>query len=155
MSDGMYEQAMQIVRKQFDLLDQDGDIAVSPSIVAAKAYEEIDPGTISPVLVQYTSILELRQLAREVCRKKYEDGDTELDKPQGEMFDGQLQGKYPVTRNEERVYVPRGQMTEQDYAYNVKRLRTEAVAKARHADALEAEMQERKNLGHFDDVAVA
>lgn len=147
MTDGMYDQVMQIVRKQFALLDQDGEMVVNPAVVAAHVYAELDAAAISPTLVQYTSVLELRQLARSVCRKKYEDDDSAA--VQVEMFDGALQPKYPAERNGERVYVPRAQMTVDEYNFNITRLRTEAMAKAKHADALQAERDERERLGHF------
>lgn len=88
--------------------------------------------------------LQARQIARKFCRERIEDDETaERD----DLFPGSLQHRYPKTpaqHGEEPVYVLRDLMSDDDIAYNVSRLRSEANAKLMHADALEAWGKDRR-----------
>ena len=121
--------------------------SISPSWVATEAMLEIDPAKVAPALVQLGCHLELRQIARSVLRTVFEpsaeaatqlvDGEAQR---QHELFPD-LQWRYPKARtagkNEEPVYVRLEELTPNDVAFNVSRLRSEALAKLAHADALE------------------
>lgn len=122
---------------------KDADIRVSPAWLATEAMAEIDPDRVSPTRVYVAAHLELRQLARAICRSRAEP--TEDTTEQHEMFPG-LQRRYPEARSansEEPQYVKLEHMTEEDVRYNVRRLRSEASSKLAHADALEAWWQNR------------
>lgn len=132
------EQLMQLLREEYAVLDGSGEVVVSPALVAARTMERLDSTSASPTLVAFAATLELRQLARSICRRV-----SNLDDPsgQGALFDGQLQRRYPAVRASEEVYVLREHMTLDERRANVARLRAEAASKARHADALEAETE--------------
>lgn len=109
---------------------------INPVIIATEALLELDPHRLSPHWVQIAAHLQLRQNARELLRSNV-DGDKA---EQHEMFPG-LQKRYPTARSEVNAdpeYVLLEFMTKEDVAYNVQRLRREAVAKRKHAEALEA-----------------
>ena len=114
---------------------------MNPSWVATEGLNEIDPERIAPVLVRLGCHLHLRQIARANLRKQFDASDEDMDaEPEFAEFK-QLQRRYPTARSkksEEPVYVLRDHMTDDDVAYNVARLRSEARAKLAHADALEA-----------------
>jgi hypothetical protein len=100
----------------------------------------LDGGRVSPALVYTGCHLQLRQIAREFLRGKYEpDGETE-DDAQHELWPD-LQRRYPTAktaRTPDPEYVLLEHLNDADVGYNLARLRSEAVAKLRHADALEA-----------------
>jgi hypothetical protein len=137
-SDPFGEQIMQVVRQEYELLDVGGVIGISPALVAANAQESLDPQGECPALLGWAATLELRQMARSVCRKA-----SCLEDPseggQGTLFDGQLQRRYPTKRNSEEQYVLREKLTLAERRDNSARLRAEASAKLSHADALDAE----------------
>ena len=111
---------------------------ISPAWVATEALLTLDPhGATQRVypLVYKAAHLELRQIAREACRDKWE---TDADRDRHPMFPD-LQWRYPVPREigAEPVYVLLEHLTDSDVAYNVARLRADAAARLKHADALE------------------
>lgn len=122
---------------------RDGQIRISPNWVATEAIQELDPERVSPILVYSGCHLELRQMARQQLRQKYHPDSSDKEP---ELFDGMLQPRYPTVRSvrdDEPEYILLGHLTEQDISYNVARLRAEARAKLKHADALEAYGRER------------
>lgn len=117
------------------------EIRVSPAWLATEAMKELDPGERAPKRVYIAAHLELRQLARGICRQKFEADDTG---EQHDMFPD-LQSRYPAVHSTdaEPEYVRLEHMTEEDVLWNVRRLRSEASTKLAHADALEAWWQSR------------
>ena len=114
---------------------------INPSWVATESLLQLDPQKVSPEYVSISAHLQLRQIARSILRQRIEEEET----AQHEMWPD-LQCRYPAARSEalsEPEYVLLEYMTEQDVAYNVQRLRREAVAKRKHAEALEAWGQKR------------
>jgi hypothetical protein len=114
---------------------------ISPAWIATEAMLLLDPEKqtqrVRP-LVYLASHLQLRQIARELCRKSFE-GDED-SKKQHELFPD-LQWRYPSARSkeqEEPEYVRLELLAQTDVTYNVARLRKEGRAKLRHADSLEA-----------------
>jgi hypothetical protein len=133
---------VEIVARIVDLRRDQGRI--SPSWVATEAMLQIDPEKVIQQrfpLAYLASHLELRQIARSVCRGLFEDDDDKSgDSRQHELFPD-LQWRYPAAKSkdqEEPEYVLRELMEPEDVYYNVSRLRAEAETKLRHADALEA-----------------
>lgn len=89
--------------------------------------------------------LQFRQIARNLCSKLFEDkDDTGTTEKENSFFPPTLQPRYPVQRKngDDPRYRLREHMTEDDYIYNIKRMRAEGKAKVEHADLLE---DERKN----------
>lgn len=152
MNDSQTERAMQVLREEYEELDNAGEVIIKPALLAAHAIERIDPASDSPVLVSWLAVLQMRQMARSICRTV-----SQLDDPskaeQGALFDGQLQRRYPATREGEEVYVLRERLTLAERKANSARLRAESIAKARHADALDAETDALLAHGHFSDAA--
>lgn len=117
--------------------------AISPAWLATEAMIELDPERVSPHRVYIAAHLELRQLARGICRKRSEPESEATE--QHEMFPF-LQRRYPEARSantEEPQYVLLEHLTADDVKFNVQRLRSEASTKLAHADALEAWWQNR------------
>jgi hypothetical protein len=132
---------------------------INPSAVASAALLELDPGKISVPAVAAGCHLALRQIARRLLRKRFEDADASDDEddvepeqsehdnaaPEPEQADlfPHLQSRYPSSR-QSGEYVLREQMSAADLSFNVGRLRKEGATKSKHADALEAWWEIRK-----------
>ncbi len=115
---------------------------LSPSRIATEALVNLDAGELQKTkpLVYLAAHLQLRQIARQACRKQFDaDDEDALDPAQQDMFPG-LQSRYPAAHAdvEEPSYVMRDVMTARDVAFNVRRLRREGRTKIARADALEA-----------------
>jgi hypothetical protein len=131
-------QLTEIVARIIDI--RRAQVRINPSWIATEALQEIDPAGSSLELVRLGCHLQLRQIARSLCRKLFEDSDDDDGQPRFTGFDG-LQWRYPTARSKGKPdpeYVLRDRMSEDDIAFNVSRLRSEARAKLAHADALEA-----------------
>lgn len=118
---------------------------INPSWVAHQVMLKLDPKRISPPSVYGGANLWARHVAREKLRGKFLSGDVSA---QDELFP-ELQWRYPVAHCEKRddpEYVLRDLMTDEDIAWNVDRLRAEAEAKLRHADALEDFGKRRRSV---------
>jgi hypothetical protein len=132
------------------LLAYSSEMPVSAETLAGVVIDQIDAEGSAPILVRWGCVLELRQLARPMLRREFEQQD--IDQAQGELFEG-LQDRYPGVGDHKGMYVPRQMMTLPDYDANIARLRHEAEAKQKHADALAAERDEKVRLGFFADAA--
>jgi len=125
---------------------------ISPTWIATEAMLLLDPKNTTQrdlPLVYLASHLQLRQLARELCRKSFQ-GDED-SKKQHELFP-ELQWRYPSARSktlEEPEYVRLELLTDTDVDYNVARLRKEGRAKLEHADSLEAWGRQRFGRQRF------
>lgn len=111
--------------------------SISPSWMATQAMNEIGfPRELHEI--GYSGChLQFRQIARSFCRKHFEPEET----VENDLFGDTLQERYPLRQTEdmqEPAYVLLDLLPRQDLLYNVERLRKEARAKLRHADALEA-----------------
>lgn len=144
---------MSLLRSEYARLDDCGEIGISPALLAAKALDAIDPAGASPVLVRIAASLELRQLARSVCRAQIEDEDDEEATDQGELFAVRLQFRYPATRGGDEIYVLRDHLTIAERRSNSERLRREGAAKVRHARALDAETEKLIASGILHEAA--
>lgn len=137
------ERLNSLLRERYNVLDEQGEVAISPSDLAFAVLREIDPDSSSPALVQLAAILELKQLARQVCGRRTANDDEASDQ-QG-LFDGKLQARYPAQRTQkgyvEDVYVRRENLTVEERWKNINQLRREGVAKVAHSDALKAETE--------------
>jgi hypothetical protein len=122
-----------LTRLVAEIIHDSMDTHISASWVANAVMKQLDPDRISPPDVYGGCNMHVRQIAREQLRK---DHGTS---PKDDLFP-YLQARYPTAHSEdldEPEYVLRDSMTDDDVSYNVARLRSEAEAKLRHADALE------------------
>lgn len=79
--------------------------------------------------------LQLRQIARQFCRKHFDPAETQ----EPDLFEDTLQQRYPrrmKSSEEEPEYMLLDCLEEGDVNFNVLRLEKEARAKQKHADAL-------------------
>jgi hypothetical protein len=134
-----------IIKEEYRRLDDRKTESISISLLAEVVYSRIDPRTVSPPLVQTAAMLELKQLARGVCRERHQRAES--DSESGNLFDFQLQPRYPAERDGEDAYVLRDFLTYEERVKNIQRLRHEAGAKLAHADALEAETDQLVRSG--------
>jgi hypothetical protein len=83
--------------------------------------------------------LELRQIARSKLRRKFDPTAPDEEDDGEDLFPDTLQDRYPRKHKSGTPpsYVLRSLMTEDDIAYNVKRMRRFGAALLKHADALE------------------
>lgn len=117
-----------------------GEMDISPSWVATQAMTQAGATAQfqrDKSLLYKAGHLEFRQLARGVCRKKWEEEDVESE--QHELFQG-LQKRYPIAKQmgEEPVYRLLEHLTEADLDYNINRMQAEVWEKQAHVDALKA-----------------
>jgi hypothetical protein len=80
--------------------------------------------------------MHLRQIARSFCRKKFDP----TEEAENDLFQETLQERYPQRpkADEEHQYVLLDELTDDDGAYNVARMRRASLALQKHSDALEA-----------------
>ena len=129
-----------------DIYERRGDKArISPAWLATEAMAALDGDKRSPPLIYRAAHLQLRQLARGICRKKFEDDGKEAE--QSDLFPN-LQKRYPAAHvpDAEPEYVLLEHLTDKDVRFNVRRLRMEADSKLHHADALEAWWRNRVEI---------
>jgi hypothetical protein len=129
--------------------DRKTEDRISPAWIATEAMAKLGATELQQgnPLVYLAAHLHLRQIARHVCRKQFDDDDADaLDPAQQEMFPG-LQSRYPTAHSgkQEPSYVMRDAMTAKDVTFNVKRLRHEGATKLGRARALEAWRHRRLN----------
>lgn len=148
-SENLSEQVYQVLREKYQRLDDSGDIAISPALLAEAAYRDLDPDEGAPLLVRWACVMELRQLARSLCRRRIEEQEQQAETVDHDLFPVTLQDRYPARRQEGEVYVLRAHLTAEEYDYNIARLRSEGEAKLKHADALDAEKNQRLATGNF------
>lgn len=143
------EQLKKLIQVEYDDLDAQGTVAIVPADLAFAVYHQIDRRAMAPELVKFAAILELRQLAREVCRSSHRVGELVAEQAamQSSLFDVQLQPRYPAHRGDDDAYVLRAHLTVGERRLNVERLRKESSAKTAHADALEAETEHLLRMG--------
>lgn len=126
---------------------------ISPSWIATEAITDLDPERVSVPLVYLGCHLQLRQIARQLLRKSFESEETESF--QHNLFPN-LQARYPTARSvdaDEPEYVVLEMLSDEDIDYNIDRLRSEAMSKLKHADALAA--FKRARIRHIPDQADA
>ena len=119
------------------------EVRINPAWLATQAIDEMGDGQKLPPLIYQAAHLQLRQIARSICRKKFdEDGPG---KEQHEMFPV-LQKRYPAAHSSEAdpEYILLEYLNEKDKTFNVNRLRREGKSKLLHASTLEAWWRENK-----------
>lgn len=115
---------------------------ISPAWVATQAMTLIEFPRSLHRLGYAGCHLELRQIARSKLRKRFDPtAIADADEAQPDFFPETLQERYPkvrAQRGEEASYRKLDALTDEDVRYNVTRMRSAALALARHADRLEA-----------------
>jgi hypothetical protein len=144
-----FEHVMQILREEYARLDDAGDVEIKPALLAANTQQRLDPNGLAPTLISYCAVLEMRQMARSICRQKSPTEDVSIGS-QSELFDGQLQRRYPASRNGDEVYVLREHLTLPERRSIEARMSAAARSLARHTDAFRAETETLLATGAFD-----
>ena len=132
----LVKEGREMVQRVYDMYRD--RVSVSPTWLATECMMQLDPERRSHALEYKMAHLQFRQIARGICAGHWEAPDEEA----GEEHDlfPDLQKRYPIHRpkDSEPEYVLLEHLSGIDIAFNVGRLRSEAVAKLKHADALEA-----------------
>lgn len=126
------------------------DMSISPKNISMVVYEEIDPEHVSPTIVQWGCIMQIRVVARLFLKEKYEDKKST---GQGELTIGGIQERYPAEDGSGYIHID--YLPKSDLDFNVNRLRRNGNALHAHADALEAKGNEFEDSGHYDDLVDA
>ena len=116
------------------------NVDVSPALLATTALVELDPDKITPQQVYIAAHLQLRHISRQICREKF--GPDSVTPEYHPLFP-ELQPRYPAAHSSEEdpVYRSLANLTDEDYEYNLGRMRKEISAKTRHYDAFAAHYQ--------------
>lgn len=140
-----HQQIMEVMERLYD--DLSGAIMISPSALAAKAYEHFRAKKKIDPHIQYASVEHLKDMARAFLRKRNDPSDdgSEAYTQDEFSFSGKLQRRYPMPhkRGEEPQYKLREYLTPEERAWNVDQLRKSGQSKLEHADAMEAEGQKK------------
>jgi hypothetical protein len=99
-----------LIREEYRKLDNDNVEWISTSMLADAVYARIDGKRAAPLLVKVAAILELKQLARAVCRDRQMKAETDAESQN--LFDFQLQPRYPAEREGEDTYVLRAALNQ-------------------------------------------
>lgn len=92
---------------------------IKPNDVANKVNLELDPEKKSPSLVSYSSMMQLRNAVRQYLARQF-DPETKAQESlsgQTDMLSGELQGMYPVKREEfgsKSVYIDINLLTDEE-----------------------------------------
>ena len=118
------------------------EVHLKPAWIATEAMVKLGAEDLQKAnpRVYLAAHLQLRQMARQACRRQFDvDGEEALDPAQQEMFPG-LQSRYPAAHAEEDepTYVLRDSLGADDVVFNIQRLRHEGQSKLARAYALEA-----------------
>lgn len=135
-TDGLVE----ILRAEYNRLEQDRVVGISIRDLADYAIRKMDKRKLSTPSMRWAATLEMRQLARSICRGHRKE-DEEITEAQESLFEYKLQPRYPAERNDDEVYVLREELTLEERRLNAARLRKEGKAKLLHATALDAETE--------------
>lgn len=144
-------QLNEMLQREYDALNDGGAVIIEPPMLASLVMDAIDSARLSPPLVNVAATLQLRQLARAICRSRNVKRND--DSGQESMFDDQLQPRYPVDSEGETGYKLREQLTLKERERIISMLRKEAAAKGRHADALQSETDDLVRRGILSDAA--
>lgn len=133
-----------ISRVVASLQDQGCDV-IDNDYVANVVESRIDVHQISPHLMKYLALLELKQQIRSYLRHALDPMQVVTDKVksgQDDLFDDLLQDYYPADREilgvKKSVYVKRESLTGQEVELNAAKMEMASEALAKHAEALRA-----------------
>lgn len=143
------EQLNELLCQEYALVPESESIDTTH--LANAALNRLDPESITHILVRHAAFLQMKQMARAICRRCHAREEELIES--GRLFDFELQGRYPQSHSAQAegpdVYLPISQMTLQDFDYNIQRLEKEAATKQLHADALRQERSARLRAGMF------
>lgn len=128
----------------------DDCVAVMPSAVAAATFARLKTGKLDPH-IEYATLEHLKGMGRKLLAKRFEpEGeDNPAYSDQGEMFNGNLQRRYPVPRKrgEDPTYKLLEHLSDAELDWNIARHGKIANSHTAHMDALAAYKQARRALG--------
>lgn len=126
-----------LIRDEYSRQDEEHRIMICPDDLASLVYDRIDKSRRAPTLVRISSLFDLKQRARGVCRERANTEDPDSETQSVMLF--ALQPRYPTSRDGRGGYVLREELTYRERRENSNRLRKEAASKLEHARALDAE----------------
>jgi len=135
----VYQQVCQITRKIIDaMISNDALGLISASDVARRAFDQARNEDNVPILIEWTSVEQFKQVARRELRGKFDHDSDDNETYQGDMFSGHLQRYYPVKEKgaEDPFYKLRELLTDADIDQNLAALKKQADARLAHYDAL-------------------
>jgi hypothetical protein len=140
--EGLVHIASEIINSRREALQ------ISPAWIATEVMNQLDTMGVRATapLIYIGCHMQLKQVARALCRGMFEPRDDRDHSAQHELFPD-LQWRYPAARSvpsEDPIYILLEEMTDADVNYNVSRLRAEGQAKIQHAAALQAWNANRK-----------
>jgi hypothetical protein len=125
---------------------------VSPTTIALAVYEVYSTEAGYEPHLAYASVEHLKQIARK-CLARLHDPAERLEQmidgsgsEQSELFAEELQDRYPVPprAGEDPIYRLRDKLSDEEIAWNARRLDKVSAATRRHADALRAFLRIRQ-----------
>ncbi len=131
------------------MIENDVEI-ISPEAIADQVDQRIDPEQVSPQEKTYASTLHLWAEVRKYLARNYdpvEKAKNALEAGQSDLFSDVLQDYYPVQRlidgEQTLAYTPRHCLCASDVGRLVQRMERAGRSLIKHANALEAYVQER------------
>lgn len=135
----MHESILAVMTRYIE--DRRDCVILSPAAVASATFQGFNDEAIEPH-IEYASLEHFKHMARKVLGRRFdhESDENPAYAEQGELFSGDLQERYPAARKkgEDPTYKRLGDLSEDDFEWNVRALRRSAKARALHADALQS-----------------
>jgi hypothetical protein len=122
-------------------LEEQGIDIISTDMVANCVLDLIDPRSVSPELIKFSSVMHLKQCVRNRLAKRHdpvEAAQESIESDELDLFGDQLQPYYPIKREGERAYARREVLSEIDIESNARRMEKAAKSLLQHAKALRA-----------------
>ncbi len=134
-----------LLMEERDAIPEDQDI--DTELLALAVLKRLDPRNLTNILIRHAARLELKQMARALCRRWHAEEEDLAEN--GNLFDFRLQLRYPTADqdNERDIYRTINNLNVVDFDYNIERLESESKRKQLHADALRAERDARVRSG--------
>jgi hypothetical protein len=140
-----------MLREEHAAMDAENPEAMRANALAARVLNRLDPDAVAPLDVRLLAHATLAHMAASLCANVHRAEEATHEQMTMTLFDAGLQPRYPVERNDETQYVLRALMTLPELRANAERLRREGEAKIAHANALDAETDEKISRGYFNE----
>jgi regulator of protease activity HflC (stomatin/prohibitin superfamily) len=140
-----------LLRAEYTTMDAEDLATIRPVDLAARVLKLLDPKERASVHVRALAHATLVHMAGSLCANTHRTEQAASEQQMTiSVFDAGLQPRYPVGDG----YKKRSLMTKAELRANAARLRAEGEAKMAHADALDAETDEKEANDYFDDDGV-
>lgn len=122
---------------------EEAGVDIDPVFVAAQVDRLIDPGSVSPALKTYASVMQIRGMTRKRLARRHDPVERANEfaaEGTGDLFEGSLQPYYPAKRpsedGAETIYVRREKLTDIDVQAIAARMSKAGESLMKHARAL-------------------